>query len=511
MSTERRIRCFSCKKLVLPTIDVYEPDIPYSVVPINYEKKRGCVCSECIEQYASSTDFFPTSASSDETSLSNQQRMQLIFGPYSQPFHRNPSITINFPSNDGKSNVTQTKSNNEKESSKQEPTPKIDSAPKKKDEQLSLSEAKDYFKKYSCLDYSLDSYSKLVKSIVFGQDEALKRLVYTLYFNQLANCLEEYSDMLPEHLVKCFGSDNKLPKRKHILLIGGTGVGKTLLATTVAKVFSLPYSISNATPITSAGYIGDKVENVLERLYDSANNNLELAQNGIIILDEFDKKAVSPDNGTRDVTGKAVQQELLKLLEPSEVWIKKGAVKFNTKNLTIIMMGAFVGLEEIVINRLNVKKIGFGNVDTHPSLDNLIPDDLIEYGFIPEIIGRIPIIIKLNDLTRDVLSDIVYSLLNKYNVFFKYKNYDLIVDPMLVNRLVEESMKSKTGARDLDSKVDELLQPALYQVFQSLPNGVCEIQADGSILLLANNKDSGKYTLESLTPNRLYEDIDDDF
>lgn len=510
MASNRRIRCFSCKKLVFSKIDYYNPDAAYSVVPIYFGNKRGCVCSECIEHYSNDNDFLDSPVA-PVSELPENKRMEFLFGPFWPKSLQNNTPIIKYKNApESSESVESNNSELSKVTTNNNKNGKDDTSKFEQDEASKIDEyTKIFTSKYSCLDYSLDSYVKLVQNTVFGQDEALKRLVYTIYFNQLSNCLEEYSDMLPSDLVNCLGREKRLPRRKHVLLIGGTGVGKTLLATTVAKMFNITYSISNATPITSAGYIGDKVEYVLERLYDAAKGDIHLAENGIIILDEFDKKAVSPDNSSKDVTGKAVQQELLKLLEPSEVWIKKSTVRFNTNNLTIIMMGAFVGLEDVINNRLKVKKIGFGNTDTSVSLNNLIPDDLIEYGFIPEIVGRIPIIIKLNDLTKDVLTEIVYALLNKYNAFFKYKHYDLIVDPLLIDKLVTESLKAKTGARDLDTKVDELLQPALYQVFQSLANGVCEIHSDGSIALLTSDKKSNTPIIMEIPPVKKYEDSND--
>lgn len=495
MAYNRRIRCFSCKQLVLPEIDYNDIDAPYAVVPINLERKRGCVCSDCIEYYSANDEEPQLPPTNSITGLSNDRFMNFILETFT---HKPPQGNTPIISNKNDCTVCKNDSHTDtNESSK-----------------TNISENNSYLQKfsasYSCLGRPLDDYVKMAQSTVFGQDEALKRLVYTIYFNQMSNCIEEYSDMLPTNLVECLGKEKKVPKRKHVLLVGGTGVGKTLLATTVAKMFNITYSVSNATPITSAGYIGDKVENVLERLYNAAKGNIQLAENGIIILDEFDKKAVSPDSNSKDVTGKAVQQELLKILEPSEVWICKGTVPFYTGNLTVIMMGAFVGLEDIIANRLKVKRIGFNNDKPSVSLSNLTQDDLIEYGFIPEIVGRIPIVLKLNDLTKDILIEIIYTLLNKYNVYFKTRHYDLIVNPLLIDKLANESLKSKTGARDLDAKIDELLQPALYQVFQSAPEGVCHIHSDGSIELLTSDKKSNTPIIMDIPPIRRYEDSDGD-
>ena len=439
MATKRRTRCFICKKLVAPDqldIDFESEEQAYAIVRFRVDKKSGCVCSNCIEYY------------SEKIAISVEEQAGKFGVPLSDT-NITTTQTINQTSNEILT----------------EPTP-------------TEKEQQDFEKlmnRYRCLDYSLDSLANQVNKVVFGQKKAVEDVLYALYFNQMANLLEEIGQ--------------PPSKRKHILLIGGTGVGKTLLATTATRTFGVVHSISNATPITSAGYIGDKVEHVLERLLDAANGDLEKAQNGVIILDEFDKKRTSPDGSGKDVSGKAVQQELLKILEPGRVWIKNNTISFYTGNLTIILMGAFVGLDEIIKQRIKSTKLGFGYEEKKKEKSlSITQDDLIEYGFIPEIIGRIPIICELNKLTHDVLVNIIYAQLERYSIFFQIKNFEFYFDPILIYKIADELLDSKTGARDVETKLDTLLRPALFRVFQSPSEGICEIDAKGSIKVITHNK-----------------------
>lgn len=435
----RRKRCFACKKLVAPNqldLDPESQEQAYSVINLKIEKKLGCICSNCIEYY------------SEKMGLSIESKAGKFGTP--NPASAESLTDYGFKEEPVKKELTR--------------------------EEKEQQEFEKLMKRYSCLDYSLDSLAKQVNKIVFGQETAVRDVLYSLYFNQMANLLEDIGQPPTKH--------------KHILLIGGTGVGKTLLATTAARFFGVVHSISNATPITSAGYIGDKVEHVLERLLDAANGNLELAQNGVIILDEIDKKRTTSESFNRDVSGKAVQQELLKILEPSRVWIKNNKVSFYTGNLTVILMGAFVGLEEIIKIRLKDNKLGF---DYEQKKKEKIPldatqDDIIEYGFIPELIGRIPIICELNKLTHSVLVNIIYAQLERYDIFFRLKNFEFYFDPILIDKIADELLESKTGARDVETKLDNILRPALYRVFQSPADGICEIDSNGSIKILTHNK-----------------------
>ena len=477
MATKRRTRCFICKNLVASSQASLDPDSTnqaYSVVNLRIEKKSGCICSNCIEYYAEKLEIdIETRAGKYDDKPNKESPADYGFKDEQPPLP--PQITAS-------STPPNTPPSEEK------------SAPSQ--EEIQKKEFDSLMKRYECLDYSLDSLFKQVNKVVFGQNQAIKDVLYALYFNQMSNLLEEIGQPPLKH--------------KHILLIGGTGVGKTLLATTAARVFGVVHSVSNVTPITSAGYIGDKVEHVLERLLEAANGDIEKAQNGVIILDEFDKKRSTTESSERDVAGKAVQQELLKILEPSTVWIKRDSQAFYTGNLTIILMGAFVGLDEIIEARTKPKNIGFSAThENHTSQDTSITqDDLIEYGFIPEIIGRIPIICQLNKLTHDVLVDIIYAQLERYNILFQIKNFEFCFDPMLVEKIADELLDSKTGARDVETKIDAILRPALYRVFQSPSEGICEIDANGSIKILSHNKHKkGHIDTIEMPPIQKYVDV----
>lgn len=470
MANKRRVRCFVCKNLVSSdSIDLLtENEIDYAVIPLRIANKVGCVCSKCFDSYSSKI----------------ADNIEIAAGKFDDI--PNPSGT---QQNTEKEAHTEKNANTQKTSS--------ETVLHENEDYKKLMEIRDH---YPCLEYSLDSLFQVVTRYVFGQKEAIKNVLYALYFNQMANYLEDLGQLPFKH--------------KHILLIGGTGVGKTLLATTAAKAFGVVYSVSNATPITSAGYIGDKVENVLERLLDAANGNIEQAQNGVIILDEIDKKRSTSHGNNHDVTGKAVQQELLKLLEPSRVMIKNNTVSFYTGNLTIIMMGAFVGLDEIIEARTKTRHLGFGIPEetTKSKSKDILPDDIIEYGFIPEIVGRIPIICELNKLTHDVIVDIIYTNLERYNLLFSVKNFDLYFDPVLIDKIADEIMQSQTGARDVENKIDSILRPALYRVFQSHPDGICEIDANGSIkILLRNLKNPKNFETFETEPIKKYAELSADY
>ena len=317
----------------------------------------------------------------------------------------------------------------------------------------------------------------MVTSKVYGQDEAVRKLNYTIYYNQFVNLLDE-CDIASEGI-----------KRNNIIFIGNTGCGKTFLAKTVAEVFRLPYAFCNTTSVTSAGYIGGKIEDFLVKLYLNSGMNLELAQNGIIFIDEVDKKRAIADASGKDVTGRSVQEELLKLLESSVIHLKEYDIDFCTKNLTIVLMGAFVGLDDVIAKRLNKKSIGFKstNSSTDYTEAEVTSDDLIKYGIIPEFIGRIPAIVKMNALETDMATDILYSVLSNTNAIFKAKHVDLIIDPNFINYLAETIVNSPTGARDVDRKVYNLLYPCLYRVFQCTGGGIVEIDAYGNYEMILND------------------------
>lgn len=461
-NSTRRVRCLFCKELVS---NEFSYPFPYAVKTLKVNNKQGCICSSCLsDMYAKYNNDVKSINQFSKRSTLNE----II------PFAGDTSIFTPPMQNPVDMLADALR--------KMQPIPVVITqaqkvATKPKQKEVSVKE------KFACLDNSLDSYFSLVSSKVFGQDEACKSVLYTIYYNQMANFIE-------------FLSGDDLDRRNHILLIGNTGTGKTFMATTIAKVMNIPYAIFNATAITSAGYIGAKVENLLETLYRNAGCNLELAENGIIILDEIDKKRVNPDNSGRDVTGRSVQEELLKILEPSDVYLKELDLTFNTRNLTVILMGAFVGLDEVVDKRLNKKVIGFKTKETHTEPKEVTPDDIINYGFIPEFVGRIPAVITLNDLNKDVIIDIIYALLSKLNIIFASKNVDLIIDALFIDALAEDITKACTGARDVYKRFFNIFKPALYRVFQCNGGGICEIDEHGDTLLVVGDKSRKPQTYE---------------
>ncbi len=479
--TTPRIRCLVCEKLVLRRFNPDDPEKPYAVVPLQIQGKRGCVCADCVEFYSEQEPYGAYIGEDPEDTDTSEEDVST-----EDDSTRPPPATNTTEAGDDTTNKAVGEGSSDDNITPSEPTPeekaKADANEKARIEAERITEIR---KKYRCLDYSLDSFAKLVNRTVFGQKESVKKVVYALYMNQMLNWLEETG--VSFDALNSGGSPGF--KRRHILLIGDTGVGKTLLATTAPRVMGITHSISNATPITASGYVGEDLIGIVERLYNAAGGDIEKAQNGIIILDEIDKKRHEPSTSGKDVNGKAVQQELLKLLEPSTVWINKHTTPFQTGNLTIIMMGAFVGLDEIVKRRTNKKKIGFSSGQDEEEIDtNILPEDLIEYGFIPEFVGRVPCICHLNKLTVDVATDIIYSLLEKYNILFQVKGFEFFFDPFLIQKIAEKVVNSSMGARNVETCIDEILQPVLWNVFQSIPGGKCEVLEDGSAEITRTSK-----------------------
>lgn len=484
-----RIRCLLCDSLVERNFSV---SAPFSIKTLAINGKRGCICSDCVESLYSSYNF----TLKNMLNLSKRATFQEI-SPISPLFTDTQPTTNPEASNNHNSSVPPLNPpfiypTNEMimYSIKQlfpipvsiVPTVKVSSKPHSKDTHNKNSQTAQnevsIKQKYACLEYSMDSYHSLVTSKVFGQSKAAEMLIYTIYQNQLANMLEE-CEITQEEITK-----------SHILLIGNTGVGKSFLVKNVAKTLKLPYALCNATSTTSAGYIGGKVEEYLEKLYENSGYNLELAQNGVLFIDEIDKKRINEDKTGRDVNGRAVQEELLKVLEPNIISVKKYDIDFDTSNLTVVMAGAFVGLDEVIDRRLNKKVIGFKSLDESTTEKRVLQEDIIEYGLIPEFIGRIPAIIPMNKLTKSVATDIIYSELSKKNIMFKVKNFDLIIDEFYIDFLAEEIVNSPIGARDVHSKIFNILEPPLFRILQCSEGGVCKIDSTGHIEVIANDSNN---------------------
>lgn len=282
-------------------------------------------------------------------------------------------------------------------------------------------------------------------------------------------------------------------EKSNVLLLGPSGTGKTLLIKTLAKKLGVPMAIADATTLTEAGYVGEDAESVLERLIQSANGNIELAEKGIVYIDEIDKKARSNESNTstRDVSGEGVQQALLRLIEGTKTYVNVGGqglrsdkIEFDTTSVLFIVGGAFVGLEEIISKRVNNRSsIGFKSSTEVKKVKNLFrdvqPEDIINYGLIPELVGRIPVISALDELERDdlvkILQESKNSITNQIKALFKLENIIIGFTDNFYNVVADIAVTQKTGARGLRNILEDFFLDFTYNIVDLKNDNVAEI------------------------------------
>ena len=314
---------------------------------------------------------------------------------------------------------------------------------------------------------------EVLEQYVIGQEDAKKALAVAVY-----NHYKRIDSDIRTNDVEV--------QKSNILLLGPTGSGKTLLAQTLARLLNVPFAIADATSLTEAGYVGEDVENILLRLIQAADFDMEKAERGIIYIDEIDKVARKSDNPsiTRDVSGEGVQQALLKILEGTVASVPPQGgrkhphqefMQINTSNILFICGGAFDGIDKVIQSRTNKKGLGFGaqiegekEKDVTGLLKKLLPQDLLKYGLIPEFVGRIPVVVTLHPLDREALVTILRepknALVKQYQKLFELDNVLLEFEDDAVDAIADKAIERNTGARGLRAIVEEALTDVMYDI-----------------------------------------------